>query len=153
MERHRLDGNRNRNMWNRQPFILRICNRNRTLLMIELTVICQSCKERRSTKCGVDGKSLYEHAEFLGCPRNYFENPPEKAKPEPIAPVPRSEWPRWAKSISLWSNPSDAGIGDTVKRLLGPGGEAFKAMMESFGAPCGCADRQAEWNQAYPLKD
>lgn len=61
-----------------------------------------------------------------------------------------SSWPAWALSIKRLSKPVDAGVGDTVNRLLGKFGERFKQTMKWLGVECGCEERQAEWNKLYP---
>lgn len=60
----------------------------------------------------------------------------------------QSAWVRWVK---LLRKPEDAGIGDTVARIAKVfGGERFKAFSKRIGIPCGCTERQAEWNQRWP---
>ncbi len=70
-----------------------------------------------------------------------------------LAPVPRDQWPMWAKALAMKSMPEDKGIGDVVARTIGPetSGE-FKAFYEmTFAKPCGCNGRQTLWNTKYPL--
>jgi len=83
------------------------------------------------------------------CPMKYFDGEP-MPEPPPPQPVPRSQWPAWAWAISKLSAPEDVGVGATVKRIAGPMGEAFKAWAEALGIPCGCADREKEWNAMFP---
>jgi len=66
-------------------------------------------------------------------------------------PVPRSQWPLWAKAIAFLANDDEAGVGDTVKRLIGNyRSEAFKSWHKrTFGFDCGCAKRQKEWNERF----
>ncbi len=68
-------------------------------------------------------------------------------------PIPYSEWPLWAKSLSKRATPEDKGIGDVVARAIGAEESgAFKAFYEmTFGKPCGCTGRQKLWNIKYPL--
>lgn len=74
--------------------------------------------------------------------------------PPSLAPVPRAEWPAWAKTVSLLSKPQDVGVGDTVARTIGPAtSETFKAWYQTlFKATCGCERRQAEWNARFPYQ-
>lgn len=59
--------------------------------------------------------------------------------------------PIWVNLIERFKSPEDTGIGDTVQRYAAMlGGEAFKAWSEKLGMPCGCTQRQAEWNAKYP---
>jgi len=59
--------------------------------------------------------------------------------------------PVWVGFVRFLRTPEDIGIGDTVQRIAAKfGGERFKSFMEKIGAPCGCTDRQQEWNDAYP---
>lgn len=78
----------------------------------------------------------------------------KQRKPVVIEPIPRNDWPMWAKAISQFSKPEDAGIGDVVARMIGDEkSAAFKAWHQwVFGKPCGCTGRQKRWNQFYPLK-
>ena len=69
-------------------------------------------------------------------------------------PVPRDEWPIWAKAIALTKADSDSGVGDTVRRLIGDyASDAFKTWHRAtFGKSCDCAVRQAKWNTQYPYQ-
>lgn len=73
--------------------------------------------------------------------------------PNRTAEVPRQEWPTWAKLLALVGTDSDKGIGDVIARTIGPfGGEAYKKWYELlFQKPCGCAERQDNYNALYPL--
>ncbi len=68
-------------------------------------------------------------------------------------PIPRDQWPMWAKALANRAMLEDKGIGDVVARTIGPEASgAFKAFYEmTFGKPCGCNGRQNLWNQKYPL--
>ncbi len=68
-------------------------------------------------------------------------------------PVPRDQWPIWAKVVAKKSTPEDKGVGDVIARTIGPEASgAFKAFYEwTFGKPCGCTGRQKLWNIKYPL--
>ena len=62
----------------------------------------------------------------------------------------KAEWPLWARIIAKQRKADDSGVGDTFKRLADKlGGEAIKRFSERLGMPCGCAERQEEWNRSY----
>lgn len=65
------------------------------------------------------------------------------------APIPQGEWPAWAKAVQLLSEDEDSGVGDTIARLLGKYGRAYKKSLLIIGVPCGCDERQAEYNAKY----
>lgn len=71
--------------------------------------------------------------------------------PAAITPQP---WPAILLPLKLLTKPGDRGLGDIVARTIGPfGGDAFKAWhLRIFGKPCGCANRQEDWNRRWPLK-
>lgn len=69
--------------------------------------------------------------------------------PKPPAPVPREQWPRVVKLIAWRRKEGEAGVGDTLARLV-PQGEAFKAFTNRHGIDCGCARRQQKLNERYP---
>lgn len=47
----------------------------------------------------------------------------------------------------------EIGVGDTIARLLGGPGEAFKKWFEEFfGRSCGCVSRQRFLNEKFPYK-
>lgn len=59
--------------------------------------------------------------------------------------------PRWVRLIQLLSKPEDIGLGATVKRIADKfGGERFKQFATKIGIPCGCTEREEEWNLLYP---
>ncbi len=68
-------------------------------------------------------------------------------------PIPREEWPLWAKALAQFAAPDDKGIGDVVARMIGDENSAkFKAWhLATFGRTCGCNGRQNLWNQKYQL--
>lgn len=75
-----------------------------------------------------------------------------KASGEQLQPKPPPE-PGWVRFIALFKIPEDAGVGDTVARYAAMlGGEKFKAWSKNIGLPCGCTQRQAEWNRLYPYQ-
>lgn len=66
-----------------------------------------------------------------------------KAEPE-LGP------PSWVLLVKRLRKPEDQGIGDTVQRLASwLGGEYFKLFAARLGIPCGCTQRQAEWNERW----
>lgn len=65
-------------------------------------------------------------------------------------PLPFDQWPKWATALAKFKFPEDRGVGDTIKRMLGMFGKAFEATMRLAGAPCRCAERQAEFNARFP---
>ena len=68
-------------------------------------------------------------------------------------PVTREFWPGWATAIERYRRGDDTGVGDTAKRIFARlGGEVFKWLAEKLGMPCGCSERQAEWNRLYPYR-
>lgn len=89
---------------------------------------------------------------------NHIIGGPSKPNPTPakeIKPIPRDQWPAWAKLIALAAKPEDIGVGDTVERTIGKANSAaFKTwFLAAFGRPCGCATRQAAWNATYPYQN
>ncbi len=76
--------------------------------------------------------------------------PPTSIIPQPI---PRKDWPLWAKALAQFSKPEDKGIGDVVARTIGAeNSEAFKTWYKAtLGKECGCNGRQKLWNIKYPL--
>lgn len=60
------------------------------------------------------------------------------------------QWPLWAVTIALLKADTDAGVGDTVERIIGPiGGQAFKLWAAKLGVDCGCGARKADWNDRF----
>lgn len=60
-------------------------------------------------------------------------------------------WPAWAKWVARFRKPGEVGVGDTVQRIAARfGGEKFKRLSKRIGLPCGCTERQADWNRLYP---
>jgi len=68
------------------------------------------------------------------------------------APVHAAGWPKVFQLIAHLKTDADAGVGDTIARVLGPvGGDAFKAWFKRLtGKSCGCTERQDELNRNYP---
>lgn len=67
-----------------------------------------------------------------------------------LEPIPRDQWPKWASAVASFAKPEDKGVGDTVKRMLGSAGVLFQATLQALGLPCGCDQRQAEYNARFP---
>lgn len=133
-----------------------------------LTAVCQHCASGNSDHgcqgpcpCRADPerRDILVHIANAShgrptCPLHKHDNidPGEPIPaPEPPKPIPRSEWPIWAKGLALMAVSYDAGIGDTVARLIGDANsERFKTWYKNiFGGECGCAARRAEWNAIY----
>ena len=99
------------------------------------------------------GKTLCQIREAIG--EQAWRAAVSDIVPEPISPprlihsVDGSKWPLWAKIIGKLRSPEDAGVGDTIHRMLGMQGESFKAQLKADGAPCACDRRQVEWNAKY----
>lgn len=66
-------------------------------------------------------------------------------------PVPRDEWPLWAKTIARLATSEDSGVGDTITRTIGPVGcDDYKKWFKALtGHPCGCNARQERFNLLY----
>lgn len=67
---------------------------------------------------------------------------------------PAENWPAWTLVVSLFATPEDHGIGDTIRREIGPPkSESFKrfheAMFGVWAQPCGCGELK-KWNAQYP---
>lgn len=59
--------------------------------------------------------------------------------------------PYWVRFVKRLRKPEDRGIGDTVQRMAAwLGGERFKLVAAKLGIPCGCTQRQSEWNERWP---
>lgn len=61
--------------------------------------------------------------------------------------------PQWLRYVERFKTDADTGVGDTVQRIAARfGGEKFKAFAAKVGIPCGCSDRQSEWNRLFPYE-
>lgn len=67
----------------------------------------------------------------------------------PPLPVPFAQWPSAAKLLSLSKQPGEVGLGDTIERLAGKTGAAFKATAKALNIDCGCDARKASYNAIY----
>ena len=64
-----------------------------------------------------------------------------------------NKWPTWAKTLRRLRKAEDKGVGDTVQRIAAWfGGERFKTFSSKIGMPCGCSERQDNWNTQYPYE-
>ncbi len=74
-------------------------------------------------------------------------------QPKPVQPLPRKDWPIWAKALAMIAKPEDKGIGDVVARTIGAeNSESFKKWYKTTtGKDCGCTGRQQRWNIEYHL--
>jgi hypothetical protein len=77
---------------------------------------------------------------------------PPRPAPTLAAPRPVTDWPLAARSLALLRHDADAGLGDTAHRLAAvAGGETLASLYTRlFGRDCGCGDRRAALNAAYP---
>jgi hypothetical protein len=124
-----------------------------------LIIICHACEFRQQQcagpcPCTVDGRDIIEHARAGDCPKGKYDRLPP-ATPStytstPPQPIPRAQWPLWASTIARWQEAGDVGVGDTIHRKLGILGVIFKETLKAMGVPCGCDERQAEFNTMYP---
>lgn len=57
--------------------------------------------------------------------------------------------PAYITWLTRFRKPQDRGPGDTLERLLGVGGWAFKKAWALVGKDCGCASRRDEWNERW----
>lgn len=77
----------------------------------------------------------------------------EKPQTEKVIKPPEPT-PMWVKLISKLKIAEDKGVGDTVQRYAAKlGGELFKEWSKKMGMPCGCTQRQNEWNKQYPYEN
>lgn len=69
-----------------------------------------------------------------------------------IEPLPRDQWPFWAKVVAKFRQLQDLGLGDSVVHLIGDArSERFKKWFErKFGRSCGCTDRRLWLNGRFP---
>ena len=68
------------------------------------------------------------------------------------AGVPLDQWPAAFRLIAGLRRPGDAGMGDTVARIVDwfDGGDLAKAYEEVTKMPCGCSDRRDWLNSTFP---
>ena len=69
-----------------------------------------------------------------------------------MARAPRP-WPPWAEVVAMQARPGEAGLVETLERVVGSfGSEQFKVWYaEVFGVfkPCPCARLRARWSVLY----
>lgn len=71
--------------------------------------------------------------------------------PPRLVSMPHEQWPRWARALEKRRAAGEAGVGDTLERVLRHKGGAFiKAVVKRLGFECGCAERQRAMNYQYP---
>lgn len=115
-------------------------------------------------KCMTDGTGPTNYCAYIGYEVElkvcYFCSINTAKGQWPVMPsLGCTRWPWWADAIEAkrWDvagGENDAGVGDTVARIIGPPkSEAFKKWYAAiFWGTCGCERRQAEWNLMYPYK-
>ncbi len=94
---------------------------------------------------------LLEDKDYVQFVRKYApEARPISILPQPI---PRKDWPLWAKALAMVAKPEDKGLGDVVARTIGAeNSEAFKKWFKATtGKDCGCTGRHRRLNIEYPL--
>jgi len=74
-----------------------------------------------------------------------------KPKKCPKCEIRNDRPPRWVSLLQRLSTSQDIGLGATVKRIAGKvGGKRFITWSKRIGLPCGCTEREIEWNNLYP---
>ncbi len=69
-------------------------------------------------------------------------------------PKPRTSWPLAARLLAWLMIPEDKGLGDTIERKLGTGGEIMKKWYRKvIGRECGCGSRKDKLNVLFPNSD
>lgn len=63
-------------------------------------------------------------------------------------------WPLWAKGLRAVKREGEAGVGDTIERLVGKwNSQVFKTWyLKTFGKQCGCSRRKEHLNKSYPYE-
>jgi hypothetical protein len=66
--------------------------------------------------------------------------------------VPKEDWPLWARAVARLKKDVDAGVGDTIERVIGKtSSEAFKKWFKAItGHDCGCTQRKEYFNERFP---
>ncbi len=73
--------------------------------------------------------------------------------PPPLPlPVPYADWPPWVKGVAGMRTDGEAGVGDTVKRLLVTSGAdwLFRTFVVKLVGDCKCESRRVALNAKYP---
>lgn len=114
---------------------------------IDLVRLVKAHRNANSLPIGLQIEREIEKQLASNLPANFVT---EYVAPVKI-PMPRDEWPAWAKTVALLANDSDIGVGSTIARTIGPfGGDLFKIWHRAiFGRPCACHEREAAWNSLY----
>lgn len=109
---------------------------------------------RRCHLCGGQhGAEDFEKVERVGQQPQISKALPTRANRKSQS-LSRDKWPFWVWSLKWMRSKSDKGVGDTAQRLATKmGGEQFKRFTNKIGLPCGCTERQAEWNRLYAYSD
>lgn len=78
--------------------------------------------------------------------------PAVQVTPAAIFPVPRDKWPIKVVMMSKLRKEVDAGVGDTIARIIGPTTSAAwkAAFLNMTGHDCGCDSRRNRLNLLYP---
>jgi hypothetical protein len=92
------------------------------------------------------------HSIHLPSPDNALPTRQVEAVTATTIAKPFSDWPLWAKAISLLKSEADKGVGSTIERTIGPThSTAFKLWYQStFGKSCGCNARKQRWDKEFP---
>lgn len=133
---------------------------------------CITCPRSgvNKTRCELDGVSLHDHANGVGCREDgggrfaelvgvTVTFPPagttrRVAPPKlPPTPLPERIWPKWAKLLGRKRQAGEIGVGDTAKRLTGEMGEKYRRFRKWLGIPCKCEERREEWNVSFRYGD
>lgn len=118
---------------------------------------CVSCRSESFGQAKWIGWS--EHFEMPGvwgqesCPKKLpigWKPPPASGPTRVVEKIVRNE--RMIAAVKRFRKPGDAGVGDTLERILhkGGGGIYKKAFSKIMGRSCGCGDAKARLNQDFP---
>ena len=158
------------------------------MIAAEVCIVCadrqNGCNGPCASLADPEKRDIIVHIENANrgeptCPLKKHDNLDPLApapRPEPIKPIPRSEWRLMARNVSALAEPQDAGLGDVVKRILSMEdikshpimlGHCAALLFAEFGladvlaeiknwksgeAGCGGCDwRRKELNAKYPL--
>lgn len=109
-------------------------------------VHCVACRGDARFRETLVGTGIVEERDFA-CPYGVTMESAAEAR------FYQANWPGWARLLATGAAPPDRGLGDTLARRFGAGGEAFKAAFKRLaGRACGCAERQESLNRKYPFK-
>lgn len=125
-------------------------------LAVDATASAEVHRPLRRPICGLTGEEIRFFTDGYACPIGKFTvklqtynrratnvtvRPPVPTAggtDAPPAPVPRDDWPLWAKTIARLATPKDRGVNDTIARTIRPvGGDAFENWFLALtGHPC-----------------